>query len=52
MVKDDKKYSQMSYNDLLTIKSLLDIKKISSMQFHFIKREQNGDFVILVFEKP
>ena len=51
IVNDDKKYSQMSYNDLLTVKALLDLKNLCYMQFHFIKRQQNGDFVILVFEK-
>lgn len=48
---DDKAYTDISYNNLLTIKSLLDIKTICFNSLKFIKKEQNSDYVIYVFEK-
>lgn len=51
IIKDNTKYSEMSYNNLLTIKALLDLKTLSYKQFHFIKKQQDKNFVILVFEK-
>lgn len=48
---DDKAYSEISYNNLMTIKSLVDIKELCFKKFKFIEKEQNGDYIMYVFEK-
>ncbi len=50
-VNDDKKYSEISYNDLLTIKSLIIIKEICAYNLKFIGRFERDGNVIFVFEK-
>lgn len=51
IVNDEKKYKEISLNDLLTVKSLLDLKEISPQRFRYVKKIQNGDFVVTVYEK-
>jgi len=51
LVKDDNRYGEMSYNDLLTIKALIDLKSLCNEKLHFIKRVQNKDFVVYIYEK-
>lgn len=49
--KNTTEYKNLAYNDLLTAKSLIDVKYLSSEKFRYIKRAQNGNFVIYIFEK-
>lgn len=50
-INNDEAYNLISYNDLLTIKSLIVIKEMCANNLKFIDRlEKNGN-VILVFEK-
>lgn len=48
---DDGAYSEISYNSLLTIKSLLDIKFICSKELKLIKKEKINGYVMYVYEK-
>lgn len=50
-VKDDKKFSEMTYNDALSIKTILSLKKICKEKFALVKKENEGAFVILIYEK-
>lgn len=51
LVKNDKKYSETSLNDLLTIKALINIKRQCQSRLHFVKRLQENQYVVWVFEK-
>lgn len=51
LVNDDKSYNETSLNDLLTIKALIDIKLLSYKKFHFVKKLQDEQFVVIVFKK-
>jgi len=51
LVNNDKNYKEISYNNLLTIKALIDIKKLSYEKFRFIKRIEDKHIVIMIFEK-
>lgn len=51
IIEYNKAYSEISYNDLLTVKALLDLKTLSYKYFHFVRKQQDKGFVVLVFEK-
>lgn len=51
IVKSDDDYNKISFNDLLTIKSLINIKQLCYQKFHFIKKIQDGQYVVMIFEK-
>lgn len=51
LVNDDASYKQMSYNDLLTIKSLITVKEICAYNLNFVGRYEKEGSVIFVFEK-
>lgn len=50
-VNNDEKYNLISYNDLLTIKSLITIKEMCAYNLQFIGRYEKGSDVIFVFAK-
>lgn len=50
-VNNDEKYNRISYNDLLTIKSLIIIKEMCAYNLKFIGRFEKDGNVIFVFEK-
>lgn len=51
LVKDDKRFEEISFNDLLTIKAIVNIKELSYQKFRFVKKLQNKGFVVIVFKK-
>ena len=51
MVKDNKKYDETSLNDLLTINSMIDVKQLCYKNFHFIKKMEKDQYVVIEFEK-
>lgn len=51
IVNNDEKYNHISYNDLLTIKSLITIKEMCAYNLKFIGRFEKDGNVIFVFEK-
>lgn len=51
MVNDNKQYDDTSFNDLLIIKTIVDLKIICYKKWHFIKKVSDGNFVVIVFEK-
>lgn len=44
-------YKNIPYNNLLCIKALIDLKKLSKERFHLIKRIQDRDFVVIIYKK-
>lgn len=50
-VNNDEKYNLISYNDLLTIKSLITVKEMCAYNLKFIGRFEKDGNVIFVFEK-
>jgi len=51
LVKNTEKYKKTSFNDLLTIKSLINVKKQGYKKFRFIKRIEDKQYVVIIFEK-
>lgn len=51
LVKDEKEFKKISFNDLLTIKALIDVKQLSYKKLHFIKKIEDEQFVVRMFEK-
>lgn len=51
LVQNDNEFNKISYNDLLTIHSVIDLKKLCYKRLHFIKRVEKNGFVITVFQK-
>ena len=51
LVNNNNNYDKVSFNYLLTIKALIDLKELSYARFHFVKKLQNGSFVVIIFEK-
>lgn len=51
LVKNNEEYNDISYNDLLTIKALIDLKELTYQKFKFIKKIEHGQDVVIVFEK-
>lgn len=51
LVNDNKKYDDTSFNDLLTIKTIIDLKTICYKKWHFINKISDGKFIVIVFEK-
>lgn len=51
LVDADAEYNRISFNDLLTIKSLINIKQLCYQKFHLVKKVQNGQYVVIIFEK-
>jgi len=51
LINNENMYKMLSYNKLLTIKTLLDIQKLSSKNLIFVKKFVVGDFVVYEYQK-
>lgn len=51
LVKDNKQYNETTYNDLLTIKALVNLKKVCYTKFKLAKKLNIEQFDIIVFKK-
>lgn len=51
LVNNSKEFDKTSFNDLMTIKSLIDIKDLCDKKFKFVKKLGKGPYVIWVYEK-
>lgn len=51
LVENPQSYNSTSLNDLLTIKSLIDITSICNHNLKFIKKKRVNSFVIIIYEK-
>ncbi len=50
-ISDDKLYDGISFNNLLTIKTLLYIKELNNKNLKFINKFYAGDFVVYEYQK-
>lgn len=50
-INDDKLYDGISFNNLLSIKTLLDIIELSNKNLKFINKFYAGDFVVYEYQK-
>lgn len=51
LVKNNQKYRITSFNDLLTIKALINLKFLCYEKFKLVKKARRNQFNIIVFEK-
>lgn len=51
LVNNNENFSKTSYNDLLTIKALIDVKTICDKQFKTSKKEYSKNFVVITYTK-
>lgn len=51
LVNNNQSYNSMTFNNLLTIKSLTDLKEECYEKFRLVKKIKKNQFVIIVFEK-
>lgn len=51
LVENPQSYNSTSLNDLLTIKSLIDITSICNHNLKFIEKKRVNSFVIIIYEK-
>lgn len=51
LVNNDKVYKTISYNDLLCIKALIDLKKLGTERFHSSKTIKDQNNVVIIFKK-
>lgn len=50
-VNNNKEYEKMSYNNLLCIKALIGLKKLSAERFHSSKKINDKNNVVIIFKK-
>lgn len=51
LVNNNEEYEKMSYNNLLCIKALIDLKAISTKKFHYSKKINDRNNVVIIFQK-
>lgn len=51
LVQNDKQYSEISLNDLLTIQSVLDAKYFCYQHFKSVKKIKKDQYIVIIFEK-
>jgi len=51
LVKNNQQYNETSFNDLLTIKALVNLKKVCYAKFRLVAKLNKEQFDIIIFEK-
>lgn len=51
IANNDSQFAKISYNDLLTIKALIDVKRVCNKEFKSMKKIINKNFVVIIYTK-